>query len=86
MDMMGYVHDAERALARIASIQGDQDAYAKWEAKMTETASRLKARLWREEHGACFDRERADPIDNRTGDGKYVTTLVHNSKLPEELR
>ena len=39
---------------------------------MAVTASALKRRLWREEHGACFDRE-------RDGQQNYVSTLVHNN-------
>ena len=55
---MGYAHDAERALAKIASINGNVAAAARWEAKMEATAASLKKHLWSEEHGACFDRER----------------------------
>ena len=72
MDMMGYSHDAQRALARIARIEGDAAAVRKWEARMASTASALKRRLWREPLGACFDRE-------RDGATEYVTTLVHNN-------
>ena len=72
MDMMGYAHDAERALARIALLQRDTAAHSKWTARMAETAANLKQRLWRESHGACFDRE-------RDGNGSYVTALVHNN-------
>ena len=32
MDMMGYSHDARRALAHIAALQGDADAAARWTA------------------------------------------------------
>ena len=67
-----YSHDAQRALARIALLQGDTAAHSKWTARMAETAAILKRRLWRESHGACFDRE-------RDGNGSYVTTLVHNN-------
>lgn len=70
--MMGYAYDAERALARIALIQGDDAAYARWTARMATTAASLKARLWREELGACFDRE-------RDGAQSFVSTLVHNN-------
>jgi len=72
MDMMGYAHDAQRALARIAAIEGDGAAEARWAARMAATAAALKARLWREELGAAFDRA-------RDGEQAYVTTLVHNN-------
>ena len=72
MDMMGYAHDAQRALARIAAITGDGAAEARWAARMAATAASLKARLWREELGAAFDRERDGAQD-------FVTTLVHNN-------
>ena len=71
-DMMGYAHDAERALAKIAAINGDATAIAKWQNKMQATAASLKKYLWREEHGACFDRE-------RDGNKSFVTSLVHNN-------
>ena len=53
-------------------LQGDTAAHSKWTARMAETAAILKQRLWRESHGACFDRE-------RDGNGSYVTMLVHNN-------
>ena len=72
MDMMGYAHDAQRALAGIARAQGDGAAEARWKARMAATAASLRARLWRDELGAAFDRE-------RDGAQAFVTTLVHNN-------
>jgi len=72
MDMMGYAHDAQRALARIASIKGDAATEAKWQQRMATTAASLKEHLWRDEFGAAFDKE-------RDGNKSYVTTLVHNN-------
>ena len=72
MDMMGYAHDAERALARISAIKGDRAGERYWQAKVNVTAAALKRRLWREELGACYDRE-------RDGNQSYVPTLVHNN-------
>ncbi len=72
MDMMGYAHDAERALARIAGVTGNASGVAHWQGRMATTAAALKARLWREGEGACFDRE-------RDGQGAFVTTLLHNN-------
>lgn len=70
MDMMAYAYDAERALARIAAIQGDAAARSAWAARMATTAASAKARLWRGD--ACFDRE-------RDGAQNYVSTLLHNN-------
>ena len=72
MDMMAYAHDAQRALARIAAAQGDAAGARHWAARMAATAAALKARLWRAELGACFDRE-------RDGAGAFVSTLLHNN-------
>ena len=72
MDMAGYAHDAQRALARIAALQGDAVGAAAWAARAAATAAALKARLWRPELGAAFDR-------GRDGAGEFVSTLVHNN-------
>lgn len=69
---MAYAYDAERALARIAALQGNASAAGAWQARMTATAAALKSRLWRPELGACFDRE-------RDGNCTFVSTLVHNN-------
>jgi len=70
MDMAGYAHDAQRALARIASLQGDPAGAAEWTARASATAQALKSRLWRPELGAAFDRGLI---------GEFVSTLVHNN-------
>jgi len=72
MDMMAYAHDGERALARVARLAGDAAAAARWDARAATTAAALKARLWRDELGAAFDRE-------RDGAQAFVSTLVHNN-------
>jgi hypothetical protein len=72
MDMMGYAHDAQRALARIAQLQGDAPGSSHWAARAAATAAALRARLWREELGACYDRE-------RDGAQRYVSSLLHNN-------
>jgi hypothetical protein len=72
MDMMGYAHDAQVALARVALLQGDAAAHSHWLARAAATAAALRARLWREELGACFDRE-------RDGEQSYVSSLLHNN-------
>lgn len=51
MDMMGYAYDAQRALARIARIQGNAAGEGEWQARMASTAAALKTRLWREDLG-----------------------------------
>jgi hypothetical protein len=72
MDMMAYAHDAERALARIARLAGDAPAAQRWDARAAATAAALKARLWREDLGAVFDRE-------RDGAQAFVSSLLHNN-------
>ena len=72
MDMMGYAHDAQRALARIAALQGDAAQASRWAGRAAATAAALRAGLWREELGACFDRE-------RDGAQRYVSSLLHNN-------
>lgn len=72
MDMMGYAHDTARALARIAMIQSNNEAFEKWTLCMNTTATSLKQVLWQEDMGAAFDRE-------RDGSQNFVTTLVHNN-------
>lgn len=65
-------YDAARALARIAVIQGDAAAEARWRDRMVSTAAALKAHLWRPDLGACFDRE-------RDGNQSFVSSLLHNN-------
>lgn len=72
MDMAGYAHDAQRALARVATLRGDAAGAAAWTARASATAAALKARLWRAELGAAYDR-------GRDGAGEFVSTLVHNN-------
>lgn len=72
MDMTAYAHDAERTLARIARLAGDAPAAQRWDAAAAATAAAFKARLWREELGAAFDRE-------RDGAQAFVSTLLHNN-------
>jgi hypothetical protein len=72
MDMMAYAHDAERALARIARLAGDAPAAQRWDARAAATAAALKARLWRDDLGAAFDRE-------RDGAQAFVSSLLHNN-------
>ena len=49
--MMGYAYDAQRALARIARIQGNAAGEGEWQVRMASTAAALKTRLWREDLG-----------------------------------
>ena len=72
MDMMGYAHDAARALARLAELRGDKEAHVRWNATAVATAEVFRAALWHGESGACYDRERDEPRAR-------VTTLVHNN-------
>jgi hypothetical protein len=71
IDMAGYAHDTQRALARVASLRGDPAGATAWAARAAATALALKTRLWRADLGAAFDRGRDS--------GEFVSTLVHNN-------
>ena len=69
MDFMSYSYACRDALAVISRIRQDgREAY--WRARAEAVASAMKAMLWDEARGACFDRAR---------DGRVLPTLVHNN-------
>lgn len=69
MDVMSFSYAARDTLARISRIRGDGRG-AQWEARAQEVARALKARLWDEARGACFDRDNA---------GRSMPILTHNN-------
>ncbi len=69
MDFMSYSYACRDTLARISRLRGDGRA-AFWRAGARDAARRLKAGLWREDIGACFDRDR---------DGRMIPVLCHNN-------
>ena len=69
MDFMSFSYACRDTLAAISRIRGDGQADA-WRQKADEVAAKMKAMLWDEERGACFDRDRH---------GHVMPTLVHNN-------
>jgi hypothetical protein len=69
MDVMGYSYDSRSALAKIAVILGTGKE-GEWEKKARAVQEGLRARLWDETRGACFERDR---------NNKVMPTLVHNN-------
>jgi hypothetical protein len=70
MDVMGYSFAARDALAQIARLQGNPTAAEAWQTRAGAVAQKIRAHLWSEPRGACFDRDRA---------GRPMPTLVHNN-------
>ena len=69
MDFMSFSYSARDTLAKISAILDDGQA-AYWRSGAEEIKSSIRAFFWREERGACFDRDRS---------GRSMDTLVHNN-------
>ncbi len=69
MDIMSFSYSARDVLSRISSILED-GGEARWRAAADQVAAALKARLWDDEKGACFDRDRF---------GNTIPILTHNN-------
>ncbi len=69
MDVTSWSYACRDTLARISRILGDGEAET-WRRKAAEVAERLRAGLWDEARGACFDRDRT---------GRTVDILCHNT-------
>ena len=69
MDIMSFSYAARDTLARISRIRGDGQGAA-WERKAQAVAHALKARLWDEQKGACYDRDNT---------GRAMPILTHNN-------
>eukprot|EP00041_Stephanoeca_diplocostata_P000624 m.15751 g.15751 ORF g.15751 m.15751 type:complete len:725 (+) comp10816_c0_seq1:109-2283(+) len=70
MDMMGYAHSNALALARMARLLGNTTGASHWEARSRAIQQALRASLWIDAKGACYD------VDAM---GKVVDVLVHNN-------
>ena len=69
MDMMGYSIDGCEALAAISALlQNGEEAH--WKQKAQSSRDTLRKFLWREERGACYDRD---------GNNQFLDTLIHNN-------
>ncbi len=69
MDVMSYSCSARETLAAIAGILGTGEE-PRWKRKAREAREKLRARLWDEARGACYDRDRT---------GRVLDVLVHNN-------
>lgn len=69
MDVMSYSYDGRKTLARISELLGNGEE-AMWREKAEYVRRRLREYLWREEKGACYDRDRF---------GNFTDTLLHNN-------
>ncbi len=69
MDFMSFSFAARDALAKISPILGDEKA-AYWRAKADDVRAKMRAYLWDDARGACFDRDRH---------GRVMDTLLHNN-------
>lgn len=69
MDFMSFSYSARDTLAKISTIIGNgKNAY--WRGAAEEVKGKIRSFFWREERGACFDRDRF---------GRRMDTLTHNN-------
>ncbi len=69
MDVTSFSYAARDTLAKISRIRGD-GREGEWRRRADDVARALRAKLWDEKRGACFDRDR---------NGNVVDVLCHNS-------
>jgi hypothetical protein len=69
MDVMGYSHDARLTLAKISSLLNNGKE-AEWNNKAKQVRDKIRAYLWDESRGACYDRGK---------DNKFMPALQHNN-------
>lgn len=69
MDVMSYVYDGEKTLAKIAA-ELDNGKTDYWQAKAESTQQKLIDYLWRPEKHACYD---------RGPDNEFMDVLIHNN-------
>jgi len=70
MDIMGFSYSARNTLAEIAGIMGMGGEAAAWHGKALAVRDKIRAYLWDNARGACFDRDK---------NGKTLPTLIHNT-------
>ena len=69
MDVMSYSFSAEKALSEIGRIlQDGSDKY--WKKKASCVREKIHSYLWREDRGACYDRNASHA---------FMDTLIHNN-------
>ena len=71
MDVMAYSVDGRQTLSEIAGILFPDTILAEeWQKKADAVRAKLRTYLWRDDRGACFDRD----CDNR-----FLDALIHNN-------
>lgn len=69
LDLMGYSHDGRRTLAMISAILGNgEEDY--WNEKADEVKNKVREYLWRDDKGACYDRDE---------NNEFLDILTHNN-------
>lgn len=69
MDVMGYSIDGCETLAKISALlKNGEESY--WKQKAQKSRDTLRSFLWREDRGACYDRD---------GNNEFLDTLIHNN-------
>ena len=69
MDFMSYSFSARETLARISAIL-ENGREEHWDQRAKQVSDTIRAYLWWEERGACFDRDK---------NGTRMETLLHNN-------
>ena len=69
MDFMSYSFSAREVMAKIAELQGREDAAEKLRNRAAEVKQKLRDYLWSEQRGTLFDRDK---------DHKSMEVLLHN--------
>ncbi|MDR1569438.1 MAG: hypothetical protein LBS72_02990 [Oscillospiraceae bacterium] len=69
MDVTGFSVSARDTLADISNILQNGKA-DEWREKANDVRARIRSRLWIDDRGACFDRDRG---------GRIMPTLLHNN-------
>ena len=69
MDVMSFSYACRDTLAEISLIRGDGQ-HDRWQKAAQDVAAAMKERLWQEDKGACYDRDK---------NGNVIPVLVHNN-------
>lgn len=69
MDLMGYSCDTRTMLADVSALLGSGKEQF-WRGQAEAVRRRVREYLWREEKGACYDRDCRD---------RFLETLIHNN-------